>query len=177
MINSILIGGLTSENQITSLSRDYSIILKSDIIEQTESWYNLMSSIIFGILFLVLIIAGLIIYAIMSIGVVERKGDLTIMKSLGIRNRVIYYWGMLEVLIYSLLASIGYFLGFFISTWYMEILQQLMQQPQGVFRLSLTHYVLSLGFGFLTAIIGQFFALRYVLKQRIALVTKEKMFG
>ncbi|WP_455463020.1 hypothetical protein, partial [Candidatus Hodarchaeum mangrovi] len=66
---------------------------------------------------------------------------------------------------------------FFIAVWYMDILQQLMQQPQGTFNFSLAHYIFSLSFGFIAAILGQFFALRYVLKQKIALVTKEKMFG
>jgi putative ABC transport system permease protein len=177
MVNGILLAGMTSEDEIEPLSRDYSIILKSDIVKQTESWYMMMSSILFGILFLVLIIAGMIIYAIMSISIAERKDDLTIMRSVGIKNRSIYLWGLLEVVIYSLLASIGYFFGFYISVWYMDILQQLMQQPQGAFNLSALHYMLALGFGFLAATLGQFFALRYVLKQRIALVTKEKMFG
>ena len=177
MANGILLAGLTSEGEIEPLSRDYSIILKSDLIEQTESWHMMMSSILFGILFLVLIIAGMIIYAIMSINITERKDDLTIMRSVGIQNRTIYFWGLLEVLIYSALASVGYFVGFLISVWYMDFLQQLMEQPQGAFNISLTHYILALSFGFLAAIMGQFFALRDVLKQRIALVTKEKMFG
>lgn len=177
MVNGVLLAGLSSEDEIKPLSRNYSIILKSDLIEQTESWHMTMSSILFVILFLVLIIAGMIIYAIMSISIAERKDDLTIMRSVGIQNRNIYLWGLLEVIIYSLLASVGYFIGFFISVWYMDILQQLMQQPQGVFNLSFTHYLLSLSFGFVAATLGQFFALRYVLKQRIATVTKEKMFG
>ncbi|UCG04555.1 MAG: ABC transporter permease [Candidatus Heimdallarchaeota archaeon] len=177
MVNGILLAGLASEDEITPLSRNYSVILKSDLIKQTESWYMMMSSILFGVLFLVLIIAGMIIYSIMSISIAERKDDLTIMRSLGIHNKNIYLWGMLEVLIYSLLASVGYFIGFYISAWYMDILQQLMQQPQGVFKLSFTHYLLALSFGFAAATLGQFLALRYVLKQRIALVTKEKMFG
>jgi putative ABC transport system permease protein len=177
MVNSVLLSGLSSEDDIEPLSRDYSVILKSDLINQTESWYMMMSSILFGVLFLVLIIAGMIIYSIMSISVAERKDDLTIMRSVGIKNRSIYLWGLLEVVIYSLLASIGYFIGFYISAWYMDVLQQLMQQPQGAFNLSFIHYLLALCFGFLAATLGQVFALRYVLKQRIAIVTKEKMFG
>ena len=177
MVNGILLAGLVSEGDIELLSRDYVIILKSDLIKQTESWHLMLSSILFGLLFLVLIIAGMIIYAIMSISVAERKDDFTIMRSVGIQNRNIYLWGLLEVLIYSLLASVGYFIGFYISVWYMDILQQLMQQPQGSFNLSLAHYILSLSFGFAAATLGQFFALRYILKQRIATVTKEKMFG
>jgi ABC-type antimicrobial peptide transport system permease subunit len=177
MVNGILLAGLGSESEIEPLSSDYSIILKSDLIKQTESWYMMISSILFGVLFLVLIIAGMIIYAIMSISITERKDDLTIMRSVGIQNRNIYLWGLLEVIIHSLVASVGYFIGFYISVWYMDILQQLMQQPQGAFNLSLTHYLLALGFGFAAATLGQFFALRYVLKQRIAIVTKEKMFG
>lgn len=177
MVNGILLAGLESEGEIEPLSKAYSVILKSDLIKQTESWYMMMGSILFGVLFLVLIIAGMIIYSIMSISIAERKDDLTIMRSIGIQNKNIYLWGMLEVLIYSLLASVGYFIGFYISVWYMDILQQLMQQPQGSFNLSLAHYILSLTFGFVAATLGQFFALRYVLKQRIAIVTKEKMFG
>ncbi len=177
MINGILLGGLTSKDDIESLKEDYSLILKSDLIKQTESWYSLMSSIIFVILFLVLIIAGMIIYSIMSIDIAERKDDLAIMRAIGIHNRNIYLWGVLEVLIYTILSSVGYFIGFFIAVWYMDILQQLMQQPQGTFNFSLAHYIFSLSFGFIAAILGQFFALRYVLKQKIVLVTKEKMFG
>ena len=177
MVNSILLAGLSFEDDIEPLSRDYSVILKSDLINQTESWYMMMSSILFGVLFLVLIIAGMIIYSIMSISVAERKDDLTIMRSVGIKNRHIYLWGLLEVVIYSLFASVGYFFGFYISAWYMDVLQQLMQQPQGAFNLSIIHYVSALAFGFLAAALGQFFALRYVLKQRIAVVTKEKLFG
>ncbi|MFX1508091.1 MAG: ABC transporter permease [Promethearchaeota archaeon] len=177
MVNSILLAGLSSEDDIEPLSREYSVILKSDLINQTESWHMMMSSILFGVLFLVLIIAGMIIYSIMSISVAERKDDLTIMRSVGIKNRSIYLWGLIEVVIYSLLASIGYFFGFYISTWYMDVLQQLMQQPQGAFNLSFIHYMSALSFGFLAAALGQFFALHYALKQRIAIVTKEKMFG
>jgi len=177
IINGILLAGLTSKDDIELLKEDYSLILKSDLIEQTESWYSLMTSIIFGILFLVLIIAGMIIYSIMSIDIAERKDDLAIMRAIGIHNRNIYLWGVLEVLIYTILASGGYFIGFFIAVWYMDILQQLMQQPQGTFNLSLVHYFFSLSFGFIAAILGQFFALRYILKQKIALITKEKMFG
>ena len=177
MVNAILMTGLVSQDEIETLSEKYSVILKSDLVAQTESWYMMMSSILFGILFLVLIIAGMIIYAIMSISIAERKDDLTIMRSVGVQNRNIYLWGLLEAVIYSLLASGGYFIGFYISVWYMDFLQQLMQQPQGTFNLSLIHYLLSSSFGFVAAALGQFLALRYVLKQRIALVTKEKMFG
>ncbi|GAF69046.1 unnamed protein product, partial [marine sediment metagenome] len=112
-----------------------------------------------------------------SIEISERKDDLIIMKAVGIQNRNIYLWALLEVLIYSLLASIGYFIGYYVSIWYMDILQQLMQQPQGSADLSLTNYILSLIFGFASATMGQFIALRYVLKQKIAMVTKEKMFA
>lgn len=177
MANGILLAGLTTENDITPLREKYAIILKSDLVKQTESWHLMMSTIIFGLLFLVLIIAGMIIYAIMSISVAERKDDLAIMRSVGIQNRNIYLWALFEVLMYSLFASMGYFIGFYISVWYMDILQQLMQQPQGTFKLTLAHYLISLIFGFVAAILGHFFALHYVLKQKIATITKEKMFG
>ena len=59
----------------------------------------------------------------------------------------------------------------------MGVLQSLMQQPQGAFELSFVYYIASLVFGFIAATSGQFIALRYVLKQRIAAVTKEMMFG
>ncbi len=177
MVNGVLLAGLVSEGDIEPLSRNYAVILKSELVEQTESWYLMMSSILFALLFLILIIAGMIIYTIMSISIAERKDDFAIMRSVGIQNRNIYLWGLLEVVIYSLLASIGYFIGFAISVWYMDILQRLMQQPQGSFNLSFIHYIASLFFGFTAATLGQLFASRYVLKQKIATVTKEKMFG
>lgn len=99
------------------------------------------------------------------------------MKAVGIQNRSIYLWALLEIVIYSLVASLGYFFGFYISLWYMGILQQLMQQPQSSADLSVVHYLISLIFGFVAATLGQLFALRFVLKQKIAEVTKEKMFG
>ena len=127
--------------------------------------------------FLVLVIAAIIIYVIMSISITERKDDLIIIKAVGIQNRNIYLWALLEIMVYTLVASIGYFFGFYISLWYMEILQQLMQRPQSSADLSLIHYFISLVFGFIAATLGQFVALRMVLKQRIAEITKEKMFG
>ena len=177
LVNGILLAGLVSEGEIEPLRKDYSVILKSDLIKQTEIWYQQMTSVFIALFFLVFIIAGIIIYAIMSIEISERKDDLIIMKAVGIQNRTIYLWALLEILIYSLLASIGYFIGYYVSIWYMDILQQLMQQPQGSADLSLTNYILSLIFGFASATMGQFFALRYVLKQRIAMITKEKMFA
>ncbi len=153
------------------------VILKSDLVEKTEIWYQQMTSIFIGLFFLVFIIAGIIIYVIMSISIAERKDDLIIMKAVGIQNRTIYLWALLEILIYSLLASLGYFFGYYVSIWYMGILQSLMQQPQGSADLSLINYIISLIFGFAAATMGQFVALWYVLKQKIAMVTKEKMFA
>ncbi|MFX0015381.1 MAG: FtsX-like permease family protein [Promethearchaeota archaeon] len=178
MVNGVFLSKpALSKTDIDSLSTDFAVILKSDLIKETESWYLQMSSILFGLLFLVLIIAGIIIYSIASISIAERKDDFSIMKAVGIQNRSIYLWSVLEVLIYSLIASSGYLIGFFISVWYMDILQQLMNSPQGRFELSLFHYLVSFLFGLVASLFGQFFALRYILKQRIAIVTKEKMFG
>ncbi|MFX0085307.1 MAG: ABC transporter permease [Candidatus Hodarchaeota archaeon] len=182
IVNGILLSSAyeLSETDIVSLTNfSYvnSVILKQDLIEQTETWFQQITTIFIGIFFLVLIIAATIIYVIMSISVIDRKDDLVIMKAVGIHNRHIYLWAMLEIVIYSLVASIGYFFGFFISLWYMNILQQLMNQPQGSAELSLIHYGISLIFGLVAATLGQFIALRVVLKQRIAQATKEKMFG
>ncbi|MHA2306370.1 MAG: FtsX-like permease family protein [Candidatus Hodarchaeales archaeon] len=182
MVNGVLLESSedlsTSEvGVITSITYVNSVILKRDLIETTEKWYQQMTSIFIVLFFLVLVIAAIIIYAIMSISIAERKDDLIIMKAVGIQNRNIYLWTLLEILTYTLVASIGYFFGFYISLWYMEILQQLMQQPQSSADLSLLNYLISLLFGFVAATLGQFMALRIVLKQRIAEVTKEKMFG
>ncbi|MFW9991178.1 MAG: FtsX-like permease family protein [Candidatus Odinarchaeota archaeon] len=154
-----------------------SVILKTDMMKETENWYKTIRSVLFVLLAIILMIAGIIIYVIMSIGAIERKNDLVIMKAVGIHNRTIYLWGLLEPLIYSVLASQGYLVGFYISIWYMDILQSLMNQPQGAATLSLNHYILSFIFGLIAAVMGQFIALRYVMKQRIAVVTKEKMFA
>ena len=51
----------------------------------------------------------------MSISAIERKNDLAIMKAVGIQNRNIYFWGMLETLVYSIFACLGYFAGLYIS--------------------------------------------------------------
>jgi putative ABC transport system permease protein len=182
MVNTILLLSAdelseTDIGSLTNFSYVNSIILKLDLIEQTENWFQQMTAIFIGLFFLVLVIAAIIIYVIMSISIVERKDDLIIMKAVGIHNRYIYLWALLEIVMYSLVASVGYFFGFYISLWYMNILQQLMQQPQGSAELSLIHYGISLIFGLVAAILGQFIALRFVLKQRIAQVTKEKMFG
>ncbi|MHA2226710.1 MAG: FtsX-like permease family protein [Candidatus Hodarchaeales archaeon] len=166
-----------SENNLTFLSDEYAIILKSDLIAETETWYSLLGSILSGLLVIILLIAGIIIYSIMTISISDRRNDLMIMKAVGIQNRSIYLWGLLETAIYSLIASAGYFLGYYISIWYMGILQSLMQQPQSATNLSLWHYIVSLIFGFIAACMGQMIALHFVLKQRIAEVTKEKMFG
>jgi ABC-type antimicrobial peptide transport system permease subunit len=182
LVNGILLSSseqiLTNDVELLNeISAVNFVILKSDLVEKTQIWYQQMTSIFIGLFFLVFIIAGIIIYVIMSIEISERKDDLIIMKAVGIQNRNIYLWALLEILIYSLLASIGYFIGYYVSIWYMDILQQLMQQPQGSADLSLTNYIISLFFGFAAATMGQFIALRYVLKQKIAVVTKEKMFG
>ena len=182
IVNGVLLSGLedVSEDEIgslTSISYVNSIILKQDLMDKTETWFQQMTSVFIGLFFLVLVISAIIIYAIMNISITERKDDLIIMKAVGIQNRSIYLWALLEIVIYSLVASLGYFFGFYISLWYMDILQQLMQQPQSSADLSVVHYLISLIFGFVAATLGQLFALRFVLKQKIAEATKEKMFG
>ncbi|NHJ01202.1 MAG: ABC transporter permease [Candidatus Heimdallarchaeota archaeon] len=180
-VNMVLMGDIEDsffENSvILSMSEIQSIILKSELIDEMDVYNFRIQAVMAAILGLLIIIAAIIIYSIMTINIAERKIDLIILKTLGVHNRVLYLWGGVEALFYSLLASLGYFIGYLASNWYMGILQDLMERPLVTPLLSFEHYILCLILVIIAAYAGQFFALYQVLKQRIALVVKEKLFA
>lgn len=152
-------------------------ILQEDIYKEINNWYQTISSVLFALLFLIIFIAAMIIFGIMSMSIAERKDDIMIMKAIGISNRSIYLYSGIEIVIYSIISSIGYFIGFYGSELYMGMLQSLMNNPKTTHELSLSFYLISILFGLLTGFIGQFLALKFAMKQSVAQATKEKMFA
>ncbi|MFW9993480.1 MAG: FtsX-like permease family protein [Candidatus Odinarchaeota archaeon] len=178
--NNILIGTDRAKIDRTgfeSLPFISSVVLFTDLVEKYNQ-YIITGSPVFLVFFSVALFLGImIIFGIQSITLSERKNDIAIFKSQGVPNKAIYRAALVEACIFTLLASTGYFIAYAVSSFYMDFLQTIVSLPMSSIELSAPFYVAVLGLGFLVSITGQFFSLRNILNQKIAAVTKEKMFG
>ena len=166
-----------NKNEFESLPITGSIIMKNDFKDLLLKNYESITLISYVLVIVAFFFGLMIIFGIMNINITERKPDLHIMKSLGISNRNIYLSSTFEAMFYGLLGSLGYVLGFFISVTYQEILAEAMTMPLAKLTFSFENLFFLVIFAIIMTYLSQFLALRLVLKQKIADVTKEKLFG
>ena len=154
-----------------------SILMKNDFKDLLLKNYESITIISYVLVLVAFFFGLMIIFSIMNINITERKSDLHIMKSLGISNRTIYQSSTFEAVFYGFLGSLGYVLGFFISVYYQEILAEAMTMPLAELTFSFENLFFLVLLAIVMTNISQYLALRIVLKQKIADVTKEKLFG
>ncbi len=179
---------LVASDDATTLTEIKETLQEEDYVQNVITVDSLVASIrsfidimIVAILFFEVgaaLMAAIIIFGIMSITTAERKNDLMIMKALGINNRRIYRISFTETTVMAIIAGIiGFLFGIFLTITLTEWFNSMLSMTMAPISASLLDFFIALVFAFITLYLGQFMALRLVLKQRISDVTKEKLFA
>lgn len=156
------------------------IIEVTDLFESADELQKLWNLMMIPFIIMFILFGAVMIFGIIIIGVSERKNDFMIIKALGYKNNQIYNNAIMETVILSIIAGIiGHFLGMLVSSIYMRYIISYFftDWPVASMKFSWVHFVISLIFVFITTMLGQFMALRQTLNQKIAKVTKEKLFA
>ena len=166
-----------NRDNIEALPIVKTVLMKNDFEDLLLQNYETLDVVSYLLVIVAFFFGVMIIFSIMNINITERKADLHIMKSMGISNKYIYYYSLFEALFYGIMGSIGYLLGYYISVVYQEILASAMTMPLANLQLSIQNLIFLTIFAIIMIFISQALALRLVLRQKIADVTKEKLFG
>jgi ABC-type antimicrobial peptide transport system permease subunit len=154
------------------------VITVESLIASIQTFLEMMMAVLAFLVIAAGLLASTIIFGIMSITTAERKNDLMIMKALGIRNRRIYRYAFTETTVIAVISGVlGYVGGFFMYTLLLEWMQAFLTMTVTASGPTTDGLVIAVVFAFATLYLGQFLALRLVLKQKIAEVTKEKLFA
>jgi ABC-type lipoprotein release transport system permease subunit len=173
----VTVGNDFEREKIESTQNVQTVLMKNDLKDILSANFDTITAVSYLLVLAAFFFGLMIIFSIMNINITERKNDFHIMKSIGINNRQIYLFSSVEAIFYGIIGSLGYIIGFFISVNYQEILAAAMTMPLANLQFSIQNFAFLIIFGTLMTFFSQFLALRIVLKQKIAEVTKEKLFG
>ncbi|MFX1255797.1 MAG: ABC transporter permease [Promethearchaeota archaeon] len=182
-INGVMIGGSDVDSvrrELEEISYVKTFIVREDLVIAVNELFGIMVPAVGAIAVLALFIGGALILSFMTINIGERRNDIIIFRALGVTNKEIIYSLLTETIILGTIgAVIGYILGWISGNIYVENMSGFLGTGGGIptSTFSVIELMVVGAIAFLEVFIGQFGALRSVLRETIANVTREKIIG
>ncbi|MFX1535082.1 MAG: ABC transporter permease [Promethearchaeota archaeon] len=182
-VNGVMIEGSDVDSvrrKLEEISYVKTFIVREDLVIAVNELFGIIIPAVGAIAVLALFIGGALILSLMTINIGERRNDIITFRALGVTNKEIVLSLLTETIILGTIgAVIGYILGWISGNIYVENMSGFLGTG-GIIASSPFSVIEMIAVGavaFLEVFIAQFGALRSVLRETIAHVTREKIIG